>query len=88
MALDVLEGDMSKHVRYVVNHPDGWAVKAGGSIRATSVHDTQSQAIAVAKMAVTSRGGGEVRIQGLDCGWQDSEIITPGIDPFPPRDNR
>lgn len=74
--------------RYVVNHPDGWAVKAGGAIRATSVHDTQDQAIAAAKMAVRSRGGGEVRIQGVDGRWRDSETIAPGNDPFPPRDNR
>lgn len=79
---------MSRHVRYVVNHPGGWAVKAGGAWRASSVHDTREQAIAAAKMAVISRGGGEVRIQGLDGRLRDTETISPGIDPFPPRDMR
>ena len=79
---------MSENVQCVVNHPDGWAVKAGGAWRASSVHDTRTQAIAVARMAVISRGGGEVRIHGLDGRLRDAETISPGIDPFPPRDMR
>lgn len=61
---------------YVVNHPGGRAIKAGETSRASSFHHTKAQAIAAAKMAVTSRGGGEVRIQGLDVRWRDSETIA------------
>ena len=31
--------------QHVVPHEDGWAVKGAGNQRATSVHDTQQQAI-------------------------------------------
>lgn len=79
---------MSSNDQYVVNHPDGWAVRAAGARRISGVHDTQEQAIAKAKMAVISRGGGKVHIQGLDGRWRDSETIAPGNDPFPPRDTR
>lgn len=74
--------------RFVVNHPNGWAVMAGGARKASSVHETQAQAIDAARMAVISRGGGEVRIQSRNGKWRDSETIAPGNDPFPPRDTR
>ena len=35
---------MSKNDRFVVKHPDGWAVKASHSQRASSVHRTQKDA--------------------------------------------
>lgn len=79
---------MSSNDRYVVNHPNGWAVMAGGARKASSVHETQAQAIDAARMAVINRGGGEVRIQSRNGKWRDSETIAPGNDPFPPRDTR
>lgn len=78
---------MSNNDQYVVNHPDGWAVRAAGATRVSGVHDTQAQAIAAARMVVTNRGGGEVRIQGRDGRWRDSETIAKK-DPYPPRDTR
>ena len=79
---------MSNNDRYVVNHPNGWAVMARGARKASSVHETQAQAIDAARMAVINRGGGEVRIQSRKGKWRDSETIAPGNDPFPPRDTR
>lgn len=35
--------------QHVVPHQDGWAVKGAGNQRATSVHDTQQQAIDAAR---------------------------------------
>lgn len=35
--------------QHVVPHQDGWAVKGAGNKRATSVHDTQQQAIDAAR---------------------------------------
>lgn len=82
------EAKMPRNDRYVVNHPDGWAVRASGAQRASSVHDTQAEAIMVARNTVMRSGGGEVRIQGRDGRWRDSDTVAPGNDPFPPRDMR
>ena len=72
---------MSKNARYVVKHPDGWAVKAGGAERASSVHDTQKEAEVAAKQTVGNLGGGEVRIQGRDGRWRDSDTVVPATIP-------
>ena len=74
--------------RYVVRHPDGWAVGAPSAKRASSVHDTQSEAEAAAKGTVANLGGGEVRIQGTDGKWRDADTVAPGNDACPPRDRK
>lgn len=79
---------MSKNDRYVVKHPDGWAVKGPGSKKPSSVKQTQKEAESVAKEIVSGLGGGEVRIQGRDGKWRDSDTVSPGNDPFPPRDKK
>ena len=71
--------------RYVVNHPQGWAVRSPNSDRASDVFDTQQEAIDRAREIVGNLGGGEVRIQGRDGRWRDSDTIPQGNDPFPPR---
>lgn len=72
--------------RYVTTHPKGWAVKAPGGKRASSVHSTQDEAERAAKLTVGKQGGGEVRIQGRDGRWRDSDTVPPGSDPSPPKD--
>ena len=79
---------MSKNDRYVVKHPDGWAVKKGGAKRASGVFDTQAEAEREAKKIVSNEGGGEVRIQGRDGKFRDSDTVAPGNDPFPPKDKK
>lgn len=79
---------MSKNDRFVVKHPEGWAVKGPGADRASSVHHTQAKAEAVAKQIVHNAGGGEVRVQGRDGKWRDSDTVAPGNDPNPPRDKK
>ncbi len=74
--------------RYVTKHPKGWAVKAPQSKRASSIHGTQKEAEAKAKGTVANLGGGEVRIQGRDGKWRDSDTVPPGRDPNPPRDKK
>lgn len=76
---------MSRNERYVVNHPDGWAVTAANSRRASSIHLTQEEAIVAAKRIVMLNGGGEVRVQGRDGSWRESDTVPRGDDPFPPR---
>jgi hypothetical protein len=77
-----------KNDRFVVRHGDGWAVKKGGAERASSVHRTQGDAERAAKETVRNLGGGEVRIQGADGRWRDSDTVAPGNDPFPPPDRK
>lgn len=79
---------MPKNDRYVVKHVSGWAVKKGGKSSPEGVYDTQAKAEHAAKRAVGLAGGGEVRIQGRDGKWRDSDTVPPGNDPFPPRDKR
>lgn len=79
---------MAGNDRYVVKHGKAWAVKRAGVAAPESVHRTQGTAEQRAKQAVRSAGGGEVRIQGRDGRWRDSDTVAPGNDPFPPRDKK
>lgn len=79
---------MGKNDRYVTKHPEGWAVRKPGGERASSVHPTQRGAEQRAKGIVGRLGGGEVRIQGRDGRWRDSDTVPPGNDPNPPRDKK
>ena len=74
-----------KNTRHVVPHDDGWAVRAPGSERASSVHHTQREAERRAKEIVGNQGGGEVRIHGRGGQIRDSDTVAPGNDPNPPR---
>jgi hypothetical protein len=74
--------------RFVVRHGNDWAVKKGGVAAPESVHRTQSGAEQQAKTTVRGLGGGEVRIQGRDGKWRDSDTVAPGNDPNPPRDKK
>jgi hypothetical protein len=79
---------MSDNDRYVVNHPNGWAVKKGGAEKASDIFETQKEAEGRAKEIVSNLGGGEVRIQGKNGRWRDSDTVAPGNDPFSPRDTK
>jgi hypothetical protein len=79
---------MPKNDRFVVRHGSEWAVKKGGVTKPEAVFDTQGQAEKAAKATVREKGGGEVRIQGRDGRWRDSDTVAPGNDPNPPRDKR
>lgn len=71
--------------QHVTPHPDGWAVKAAGTSRATSVHRTQRQAIEKAKkIAINQRS--DVFIHARDGKIRDRDSY--GNDPFPPRDKK
>lgn len=73
--------------RMVSPTPDGkWANKRNDSGRASSVHDTQSEAIDAAKEMLKNQGGGELSVQGEDGRIRSKDTIPPGHDPNPPRD--
>lgn len=75
--------------RYVVRNPDGgWDVKAGHAKRSSKHTPTQAEAIRHARGIVRNAGGGEVRIQGRDGRFRDSDTVAPGNDPCPPNDTK
>jgi hypothetical protein len=79
---------MAKNDRYVVKHPEGWAIKKPSAHRVSDIIPTQSKAEQRAKEIVSNLGGGEVRIQGRDGRWRDSDTVAPGNDPDPPKDKK
>lgn len=78
----------NKNDRFVVKQGQDWAVKKAGVATPESVHHKQSTAEQQAKQTVRQLGGGEVRIQGRDAKWRDSDTVAPKRDPFPPRDKK
>lgn len=74
---------------YVTRNPDGtWDARREHADRAGSISETQNQAEREAKEFSANSGGGEVRIQGRDGKFRDSDTVSPGNDPFPPKDNK
>jgi len=67
--------------RTVTPHPDGWSVEKPGASRASSVHDTQREAIDAARQTLANSGGGELAIKGTDGAVRAQDTITPGNDP-------
>lgn len=67
--------------QHVVKHPDGWAVKGAGSVRATKVASTQSEAIEVAKEIARNQNS-ELLVHGRN--GKIRERNSYGSDPFPP----
>lgn len=75
--------------RYVVKDPDGgWNVKKEDAERASSHHGTKAEAERRAKEIVRNLGGGEVRMQGKDGKFDDSDTVAPGNDPRSSRDKK
>lgn len=56
---------MAKRNQHVVPHPGGWAVKPAGGKRASSVHNTQQEAIDQARRIATNQES-ELLIHGRD----------------------
>lgn len=72
--------------RIVSPRPDGmWANKRYDRSRASSLHETQDEAVAAARTMLTNQGGGELSIQGADGKIHTKNTIGDGNDPFPPR---
>ncbi|OJY95523.1 MAG: hypothetical protein BGP25_06445 [Lysobacterales bacterium 63-13] len=72
---------MGKNV-HIVPHSDGWAVKIEGNDRATSVHDTQEQAIESGRDRAR-RDESEILIHGENGRIRERDSY--GSDPFPPK---
>lgn len=73
--------------RMVYKNDDGnWANKRNDASKASTVHGTQKEAIDAAKGMLTNQGGGELTTKGVNGRIRSKDTITPGNDPFPPRD--
>lgn len=68
--------------QHVVPHPDGWAIKAEGSKRATKVIATKEEAIAIARQIARNQGS-ELFVHGKDGKIQSRD--SHGNDPYPPK---
>lgn len=73
--------------RTVYQTGDGrWANKRNDAVKASSVHDTQKEAIEAAKQNLANQGGGELTVQGRKGPFVSKDTIPPGNDPNPPKD--
>lgn len=73
--------------RMIYRRPDGtWANKRNDADRASSLHDTQKDAVNAARNMLKNQGGGELSVKGLDGKIRSKDTIPPGNDPCPPKD--
>lgn len=73
--------------RTVYLRPDGkWANKRHDAGKASSLHDTQGEAIDAARNLLERQGGGELNVHGRDGRIRSKDTIAPGNDPDPPKD--
>jgi uncharacterized protein YdaT len=68
--------------QHVVPHGKDWAVKGENNSKATSVHNTQREAIEQAK-SIAQNQRSEMLIHGVN--GQIRERNSYGNDPFPPK---
>lgn len=73
---------MSKKNQHVIPHDNGWAVKTAGASKASSVHQTQADAISQAR-GNAQRNHSEMLIHNKE--GQIRERNSYGNDPHPPK---
>lgn len=73
---------MSNKNQHVVPHENGWAVRGAGNNRATSVHETQAEAIQRGR-EIAQNNNGELFVHGRN--GQIRERDSFGNDPYPPK---
>lgn len=73
---------MSGKNQHVVPHGDQWAVRGAGNSRATSLHDTQAEAISRAR-GIAQNQQSELLIHRQN--GQIRERNSYGNDPYPPQ---
>ncbi len=73
---------MSSKNQHIVPHENGWAVRGAGNDRATSVHETQAEAIQRGR-EIAQNNNSELFVHGRN--GQIRERDSFGKDPFPPK---
>ncbi|WP_210442602.1 DUF2188 domain-containing protein [Vibrio crassostreae] len=74
---------MTRKTTHVVPHPDGWAVKSGGTTKAHRVTKTQAEAEKIARQVSINKKG-EMLVHGKN--GQIRKASSHGNDPCPPKD--
>lgn len=74
---------MPRETQHVVKRGVGWAVRKGGSSRATKVYKTQAEAIEHGREIARNQGA-EFYIHGRDGRIREKDSY--GRDPHPPKD--
>lgn len=73
--------------RTVSRRNDGiWENKRNDADRASSVHNTQKEAIDAARQNLRNQGGGELTTRAVSGKIRSKDTIAPGNDPNPPKD--
>lgn len=73
--------------RTVSRRNDGiWENKRNDADRASSVHNTQKEAIDAARQNLRNQGGGELTTKAVSGKIRSKDTIAPGNDPNPPND--
>lgn len=68
--------------RMISQRPNGsWANTRNDADRASSVHDTQAEAMAAARRMLSNQGGGEMSVQGVNGRIRAKDTVAPGNDP-------
>lgn len=68
--------------RMISQRPNGsWANTRNDADRASSVHDTQAEAMAAARRMLANQGGGEMSVQGVNGRIRAKDTVAPGSDP-------
>jgi len=63
-----------------------WMNRRNDAGKASSVHDTQQNAINSARTMLGNQGGGELTVMGRNGRIRSKDTISPGNDPCPPKD--
>ena len=63
-----------------------WMNRRNDAGKASSVHDTQQNAINSARTMLGNQGGGELTVMGRNGRIRSKDTIKPGNDPCPPID--
>lgn len=72
--------------RMVSKRKDGkWENKKNSSDKASSVHNTQKEAVDAAREMLKNQGGGELSTKNKKGKIRDKRTISPGNDPYPPK---
>jgi hypothetical protein len=69
------------NTRTVTPRGDDWSVDKPGATRASSVHDTQAEAIDAARSYLGNEGGGELKVKGVDGKVRAQDTVPHGNDP-------
>lgn len=76
---------MPRKTVHIVPREGDWAIQRGGGSRASSIHDTQADAIERGR-EIAQNLGAELVIHGRDGKIRDSDSY--GGDPHPPKDTK